>query len=262
MVTNETTKEILFLLKDDIFTKFIICVTKFLPLPPKIIFLDNQSQEIICLSETKTLPLLKASDLYFSGTLPIIKYLIKSAKDISDGIYLDNRIILLGKNIKEEAKIDMWLNFILEKIFPISAEIEQQLYGKKKFDIRRFEYALNDLLEILVDINDYLTFNTFLTANYVQLSDIMLASALFICYNDLFTKNEIDLIPNIIRNFKFVANMKHFKSVFGPAIPCKKVKKHEPFIEKIINENKNINNNNDDEKEAKKKKKNINKEKK
>ena len=73
----------------------------------------------------------------------------------------------------------------------------------------------------------------------IQLSDIFLASALFICYNDLFTKNELDLIPNVIRNFKFVSNMKLFKSVFGEAIPCKKVKKHEPF-----KENKDNNNNN------------------
>ena len=239
MVTNEATNEILFLLKDDLFTKFIILVTKFLPLPPKIIILDNPSSEILSLSETKALPLLKTLSLNLSGTLPIIKYLIKSSKDISDGILLDNRTILLGKNIKEETKVDMWLNFIFLKIYPITGEIEHQLYGKKKFDIRKFEFALNDLLEILVDINDYLKLNTFLTANHVQLSDIFLASALFICYNDLFTKNELDLIPNVIRNFKFVSNMKLFKSVFGEAIPCKKVKKHEPF-----KENKDNNNNN------------------
>ena len=232
MVTLETSNELLFLLEDDIFTKFIILVTKFLPLPPKIIILDKPNNELLALSQTRTLPILKAGDIFFSGTLPIIKYLIKSSKDISDGINLDNRKILLGENLKEEAKVDMWLNFIFSKIYPIVKEIEMQLYGKKKFDIRYFESSLNDLLEILVEINQYLELKPFFIVNQVQLCDIMLGSVLFNCYNDIFTQNELNLIPNVIRVFKFVANMRFFKKVFGKAIPCKKIKKHEPYIEK------------------------------
>jgi len=239
MVTLETSNEILILLKDDIFTKFTILITKFLPLPPKIILLDSPTKEILSFSQTKTLPILKSSDIFFSGALPILKYLIHSSKDISDGINMDNRQILLGKNEKEEAKVDSWLNFIFYKIFPIVWELEAQLYGKKKFDIRKFELALNDLLEILVDINQYLELKPFLTDNHVQLNDIMLTSALFNLYNDIFTQNELNLIPNVIRVFKFVANMRLFKMVFGEAIPCKKVKKHLPFVEKI-NEKKEI----------------------
>ena len=251
MVTLETSNEILILLKDDIFTKFTILITKFLPLSPKIILLDSPTKEILSFSQTKTLPILKSSDIFFSGTLPILKYLIHSSKDISDGINMDNRLILLGKNEKEEAKVDSWLNFIFYKIFPIIGELEAQLFGKKKFDIRIFELALNDLLEILVDINQYLELKPFLTDNHVQLNDIMLTSALFNLYNDIFTQNELNLIPNVIRVFKFVANMRLFKMVFGEAIPCKKVKKHLPFVEKV-NEKKEMN----DEKIENKKKKN------
>ena len=232
MVTLETSNEILFLLKDDISTKFIILVTKFLPLPPKLILLDKPNKDLLSFSQTKSLPLLKSNDIFFSGTLPIIRYLIQSSEDISDGINLDNRAILLGNNLKEEAKVDMWLNFIFSKIIPITAEIDMQLYGKKKFDIRYFEYALNDLLEILVDINQHLQLKTFLTANHVQLCDIMLTCALFNCYNNVFTQIELNLIPNVIRVFKFVANMKPFIKVFGKAVPCKKVKKPEAFVEK------------------------------
>ena len=231
MVTLETSNDLLFLKKDDIFTKFITLVTKFLPLPPKIIFLGHLDKHLLSFSETKSFPLLKSNDNFFSGTLPIIKYLIRSSKDISDGVNLDNRVILLGENIKEEAKVEMWLNFIFTKIYPIIMEIEMQLYGKKEFDIRNFEFAVNDLLEILVDINQYLQLKPFLTANHVQLGDIMLTSALFNCYNDIFTQNELNLIPNVIRVFKFVSNMRLFVKVFGKAIPCKKVKKPEPFIE-------------------------------
>ena len=240
MVTAETTNEILFSLDGCMLSKFIELVTRFLPLPPKIIRLKKPNEEILSFSQTKNLPLLKAGDDFITGTLPIIKYLIKSAKDISDGVVLDNRIILLGKNLKEEAKVDMWLNFIFSKIFPITIEIQNQLYGKKKFDIRRFECALNDLLEILVEINKFLEFNTFLTANHVQLGDIMLAVALFTCYNDVFTQIELDMIPNVIRVFRFVSNMRYFTEIFGKAIQCKKIKKPEPYVvpEKDENEEK------------------------
>ena len=229
MVTAETTNEILFLREGNALSKFIELVTEFLPLPPKKIELKQQDKEILSHSQTKTLPLLKAGDDFISGTIPIIKYLVGSAKDISDGVILDNRTILLGKNIKEETKVDMWLTFIYSKIFPITNDIENQLYGRKKFDIRQFECVLNDLLEILVEINQHLEYNTFLTANHIQLSDIMLASALFTCYNDVLTQNELDLIPNVIRVFKFVSHMRNFRKVFGKAVQCKKVKKPEPY---------------------------------
>ena len=254
MVTLETSNEILFLKKDDIFTKFITLVTKFLPLPPKIIYLDHPDKRLLSFSETKSFPLLKSNDNFFSGTLPIIKYLIKSSKDISDGVNLDNRVILLGENLKEEAKVDMWLNFIFTKICPIIVEIESQLYGKKLFDIRNFEFAVNDLLEILVEINNYLQLKPFLSANHVQLCDIMLTSVLFNCYNNIFTQNEINLIPNVISVLKFVSNMRLFIKVFRKAIPCKKVKKPQPYVENKKEENSegknNKNNNNEKNKEV------------
>ena len=254
MVTAETTNEILFSREGCVLSKFIELTTKFLPLPPKILRLNKPDKEILSFSQTKNMPVLKAGDDFISGTIPIIKYLIKSSKDISDGVILDNRIILLGKNLKEESKVDMWLNFIYSKIFPITIEIENQLYGKKRFDIRYLELALNDLLEILVELDKYLQFNTFLTANHVQLGDIMLSAALFTCYNDLFTKIELDMIPNITRVFKFVSHMKLFKDVFGNYVPCKKIKKPEPYVEPIKEEEKKENKDNEGGKKKKNKK--------
>ena len=146
MVTVETTKEVLFALEDCIPCKFIELVSKLLPLPPKIIKFKKPDKEILQYSPTKTFPLLKAGDDFISGTLPIVKYLIKSAKDDSDGVVLDNRKILIGKNIKEETKVDMWINFIFFSIYPITSEIEGQLYGKKKYNPDVMKMSLKDLL--------------------------------------------------------------------------------------------------------------------
>ena len=137
MVTVETTKDILFALENCVLSNFIELVSKLLPLPPKVIRLKKPNKEILKYSPTKTFPILKAGDDFISGTLPIVKYLIKSAKDDSDGVILDNRKILIGKNLKEEAKVDMWTNYIFSSIYPITSEIEAQLYGKKKL-IRKF----------------------------------------------------------------------------------------------------------------------------
>ena len=238
MVTVETTKDILFALEDCVFCKFIELISKLLPLPPKIIKFKKPNKEILEYSPTKTYPILKAGDDFITGTMPIIKYLIKSAKDESDGVILDNRKILLGKNIKEESKVDMWTNYIFTTISPITTEIESQLYGKKKFNSAVFETALNDLLEALEAVNEQVKLNAFLTSNTIQLADLMLTAVLFRCYNDVLTQDKIEKIPNVIRVIKFVSHMKLFGDIFGEAIPCKKQKTPEPYIEPTEEEEK------------------------
>ena len=229
MVTVETTKDILFALEDCVLCKFIELTSKLLPLPPKIIKLTKPNKEILSYSPTKTYPILKAGDDFITGCLPIVKYLIKSAKDESDGVLLDNRKILLGKNLKEESRVDMWAHYIFASVYPITAEIESQLYGRKKFNSAIFENALKDLLDVLETVNEQLKLNTFLTSNNIQLADLMLTSVLFHCYNDVLTQDKIEKIPNVIRMFKFVSHMKQFVDIFGESTPCKKQKAPEPY---------------------------------
>ena len=231
MVTVETTKDILFVLQDCVSGKFIELVGKLLPLPPQIIKLKRPIHQLLEFCPTRTFPLLKSGDEFISGTLPIVNYLIKSAKDDSDGIILDNRKILLGRNLKEEARVDMWTHYIFTSILPITSEIEAQLYGKKRFNSEVLEIAINDLLEVLKTVNEQLKLNTFLTSNNIQLSDLMLTSVLFHCYNDVLTKDKIEKIPNVIRVFKFVSHLKYFVDIFGEAIPCNKRKDPLPYVE-------------------------------
>ena len=250
MVTVETTKDILFVLQDCVSGKFIELVGKLLPLPPQIIKLKRPIHQLLEFCPTRTFPLLKSGDEFISGTLPIVNYLIKSAKDDSDGIILDNRKILLGRNLKEEARVDMWTHYIFTSILPITSEIEAQLYGKKRFNSEVLEIAINDLLEVLKTVNEQLKLNTFLTSNNIQLSDLMLTSVLFHCYNDVLTKDKIEKIPNVIRVFKFVSHLKYFVDIFGEAIPCNKRKDPLPYVEQKEVED------NGDHKKGKKDKKN------
>jgi len=229
MVTVETTKDVLFALEDCVLCKFIELVSKLLPLPPKIIKLKKPNKEILNYSPTKTYPILKAGDDFITGALPIVKYLIKSSKDDSDGVILDNRKILLGKNLKEESRVDMWTHYIFTTVFPITTEIESQLYGRKKFNQAIFDNALKDLLDVLETVNEQLKLNTFLTSNTIQLPDLMLTSVLFHCFNDVLTQDKKEKIPNVIRMFKFVSHMKQFIDIFGEPIPCQKQKTPEPY---------------------------------
>jgi len=231
MVTVETTKDIFFALEDCVLCKFIELVSKLLPLPPKIIKFKKPNKDILKYSPTKTFPVLKAGDDFLTGTLPIVKYLIKSSKDESDGVILDNRKIFIGKTLKEEAKVDMWTNYIFTSIYPITAEIEAQLYGKKKFNSEVLEMALKDLMDVLEPVNEQLMLNAFLTSNNVQLADLMLTSVLFHCYNDVLTKDKLEKIPNVVRMFKFVSHLRNFVDIFGEVAPCQKRKEPEPFVE-------------------------------
>ena len=232
MVTLETTKDIFFALEDCTLCKFIELVTKFLPLPPKILRMKKPPKEILNLSPTKTFPVLKSGDDFITGALPIIKYLIKSSKDISDGVLLDNRKILLGNNLKEEAAIETWTNYIFASISPITCEIKAQLYGKKKYDKIIFDEAINDLIDVLKPVNERLRLNTFLTSNKIQLADLMLVCVLFQCFNDIMTKDLIEKIPNVTRIFKFISHMKRFEDIFGKYVPCQERKNPEPFVER------------------------------
>lgn len=232
MVTAETTKETLFLLKDCILCKFIELVTRLLPLPPKIVKLLKPSPELLEWCPTRTFPILQAGDVFISGALPIVNYLVHTCKDNSDGIVLNMKNILIGKNYKEEAKVESWLNYILNHVYPPVIELRALLYGQKKYNIRSFEFALNDLLDALKDVDDHLKLNTFLSDNKVQLGDLMLASALYGPYNDIFTLPKLEQIPNVIRVYKFVSHMKEFREIFGESTECEVMKSPEPFVEK------------------------------
>ena len=231
MVTAETTKEVLFTLDNCLLCKFVELVTKYLPLPPKIIKLKKPNKALLQYSPTKTLPILKTGDDFITGALPIVKYLVKTVRDDSDGVTPDMKKILLGKTLKEESKVDTWLNYISNSVYPEVVEIYKELYGKKKFEQNIFDTAVNDLLENLQSVNEELKLKPFLTSNNIQLGDLMLASALFHFYNDVLTKDKLEKIPNVVRVFKFVANMKEFKTVFGNAVECKAQKTPEPFVE-------------------------------
>ena len=246
MVTLETTKDLFFGLEDCDLCKFIELVTKFLPLPPKIIKSKKPNKDILNFSPTKTYPVLKSGDDFITGALPIVRYLIKSSKDISDGVLLDNKKILLGKNLKEEAAIDTWTNYILTSITPITCEIKAQLYGKKKFEKEIFDIALSDLIDALSSVNERLKLNTFLTSNTIQLADLMLTSVLFQCFNEVLTQDKLEKIPNVTRMFKFISHLKEFEDIFGKYVPCTEQKAPEPFVETTPKEEKK-------EKEGKKK---------
>jgi glutathione S-transferase len=246
MVTLETSKDIFFGLEDCDLCNFIELVTKFLPLPPKIIKSKKPNKDILNFSPTKTYPVLKSGDDFITGALPIVRYLIKSSKDISDGVLLDNKKILLGKNLKEEAAIDTWTNYILTSITPITCEIKAQLHGKKKFEKEIFDIALSDLIDALSSVNERLKLNTFLTSNTIQLADLMLTSVLFQCFNEVLTQDKLEKIPNVTRMFKFISHLKEFEDIFGKYVPCTEQKAPEPFVETTPKEEKK-------EKEGKKK---------
>ena len=85
----------------------------------KLHFLEdiNSSDKKLILSflPTKTFPLIKEGDTYFSRIIPILKYILNVHPEIKQ--------IFMGTSLKNESSCEMWLNFISNNIIPIVCEI-------------------------------------------------------------------------------------------------------------------------------------------
>ena len=208
---------------------FIRIVSKFFKEAPTFEYINTFSEEVkaklLTYSPTKTIPLLKDGDLYVSGTIPVVKYLL--------ALNPETKKILVGLCPKGEAVCDMWLNFLINSISPIVYEINQQLNGKKKFNKDLFDMAINDLVEQLEVVSKNLMFKTFLLGNAISLPDLLLTSFVFQMFNKVLIDNLKSKIPHVIRHFLFVSSLVEVKDIYGVPTPIKEMVKPLPYVEPV-----------------------------
>ena len=208
---------------------FIRIVSKFFKEAPSFEFINTFSEEVkaklLSYSPTKTIPLLKDGDLFVSGAIPVVKYLL--------ALNPETKKLLVGGCPKGEAVCDMWLNFFINSISPIVYEINQQLNGKKKFNKDIFDMAINDLVEQLEVVNKNLTFKTFLLGNSISLPDLLLTSFVFQMYSKVLIDNLKSKIPHVIRHFLFVSSLVEVKDIYGVPTPIKEMVKPLPYVEPV-----------------------------
>ena len=209
---------------------------------PKLInvtkFSEKKKKEILNFSPTKNFPLLYTGDIFITGTIPIVNYILNNNESVKE--------VLLGKNLRNIAIVESWCNFINNNLCPITLEIYNNLHGKKPFNENNLETAINDLIEQLSIVNENLKFKTFLSSHSVDLSDLLLTFVLFNCYNEVLTNDLREKIPNVIRHFKFVSSIEDVRNILGEAKQCNERKKPEPYVEKKKEEKKD-----EDKKEGK-----------
>ena len=208
---------------------FIRIVSKFFKEAPSFEFINTFSEEVkaklLSYSPTKTIPLLKDGDLFVSGAIPVVKYLL--------ALNPETKKLLVGGCPKGEAVCDMWLNFFINSISPIVYEINQQLNGKKKFNKDIFDMAINDLVEQLEVVNKNLTFKTFLLGNSISLPDLLLTSFVFQMFSKVLIDNLKSKIPHVIRHFLFVSSLVEVKDIYGVPTPIKEMVKPLPYVEPV-----------------------------
>ena len=206
---------------------FIRIVSRFFKVSPTFEFINTMSPEVLTkllsYSPTKTQPLLKDGDLFISGTLPIIRYLLSYNEEVKK--------LLVGCCPKIQATCDMWLNFLINSISPIVFEINCQLNGRKRFNKDVFDTAINDLVSQLEIVNKSLMYKTFLDGNSIALPDLLLCSYVLPMFNKVLVDNFKAKIPHVIRHFYFVKEIKEVKDILGEATPCKEIMKPLPFVE-------------------------------
>ena len=192
---------------------------------------SSDKKKILSFSPTKTFPLIKEGDTFFSGTLPILKYILNIHPEIKQ--------IYMGTTLKNESSCEMWLNFISNNIIPIVTEINSQLDGEKPFNNETLEVAINDLIKELSTLNEHLKFKTFLTAHSVQICDLFLGILLVQVYNKVLTKDLREKIPNVIRHLKYIGNLDMVFNITGKLKECEKRAEPKPYVEKKEEENEN-----------------------
>ena len=226
-------KKDIFLWKKCPINQILILIASYYKDEIKLHFLEdiNSSDKklILSFSPTKTFPLIKEGDTYFSGTLPILKYILNVHPEIKQ--------IFMGTSLKNESSCEMWLNFISNNIIPIVTEINCQLDGEKPFNNETLEVAINDLIKELSTINEHLKFRTFLTSHSVQICDLFLSILLVEVYNKVLTKDLREKIPNVIRHLKYVGNLDMVKNVTGELKETDKRAEPKPYVEKKEDEN-------------------------
>ena len=251
MVYLEKTSDEIYIIENCLLSKFIQVTAELLPLPPTFIPVSLLMKErVVKNSPTRTLPMLKGKSNVIAGVMPIINYLLNEI----DPEESDVKDILLGRNNKERAEIQMWLSFITCELWPILKEINQLLYGYLEFNKEKLSGLIEEAKSKLSVVNTHLNFRTFLTSKHVQLPDLMLAVFISTFYSKIMTEEVRNELPNVTRHFKFISRLKIFLQVLGDVSECSVQAEPLPFIS--LEERKKLEKK-EEEKKKKEEKKNI-----
>jgi elongation factor 1-gamma len=173
---------------------------------------ESNIKKIVDKSPTGQFPVLQDGEFFLSGTLSITKYLLAENETIYN--------ILYGKELKKRALNDSWIDYTSFNVWPFYDEIIGQITGKLDAHDNLFSTAIGDLMQVLVKINKHLTFRTFLVDHTVSLADVVLATALYPYFTLVLDEKLRDNIPNVLRWFLFVSNIKEVSQALGKARLC------------------------------------------
>jgi len=213
---SSTNSQTLYTYKQCFNTRIIQLLCKFTNTKLEIVFVDNMSEnnikKIISKSHTASLPLLQSGEFFLSGTIAITKYILSNDSNLSD--------ILIGKENKRKAMNDSWIDFTSYNVFPFYDIIIGQVIGMSETNEELFSTAKSDLMKVLDKVNSHLTFRTFLIDHHVSLADLVLAASLHPYFTLILDSKMRDSIPNLMRWFSYIANIKELTSVLGKPRLC------------------------------------------
>jgi len=173
---------------------------------------ENNLKKLLDKSPTGKFPLLVDGELFLSGTISIAKYVLSNNEDLY--------ALLNGTNIKDQMNNQMWIDYVSFNIWPFYDEIIGQILGNVESNQEIFTMAIPDLMNVLLTINKHLTFRTFLIDHHVSFADIVLAHAVYPYFTLIFDEKLREKIPNVLRWFSYVTNIKEVSGVLGKVRLC------------------------------------------
>lgn len=198
-------KTYLYLNKNCFKSQTIEVLLQFFNCKYEVVYFEDQNEEnkkkIIQQSLTGAVPLLQNEDFFLSGTPTIIKYFMNSNQDVKNSLTKDD-------DNESNLLVEMWVNYVKDNIWII---LEATNTGNE--DIKN--EAKKDLLNVLNNLNNHLTFKTFMVGSSITLADLYLCSSLRRAYDLILDVEDIKKYNNVTRLLKLVSNLKQLKTVFG-----------------------------------------------
>jgi len=172
---------------------------------------DIKSEAFLSKSPMGAVPVLETEQGFIFESHAIARYLARMVP----GSNLD------GATFHDKAEVDLWMSFCASELNLGLTVLTAPVMGHCKSLGGSEQQALKDVLGALKVLNNHLQFRTFLVGNSMTLADIIIASALVYPMKFTLDKATRKGLTNVERWYNTCVNQKAFKTVVGPAAPCK-----------------------------------------
>jgi len=171
---------------------------------------DFNAKDIAGKAGADRLPLLETTEGCLFEATAIARYLCAGNKT------------LLGDSTFEQAQVNSWVDFSTNELETAAAFVTYPIIGWAPSVAGLHKKGMEDLMNALKVLDNYLKMETYLVGRNITLADIACAVALILPMKTVLGDAERKKVKNVTRWFNTIVNQKQVKAVVGPVTLPKK----------------------------------------